>query len=130
MQAVALSVLLLLLFVPILVIIWQNQNKQAVYFKSPKVILIGGVCLMLDCLLNVLINTENTLSSKMVCIFSVYITLIPYMVAYFCLIFRAQRIFKVMRLTSKHLNRIYGLAKENHSTVGTLDASRSTETIN
>lgn len=123
-QAVILGIIILILYVPVLVVIWWNQNKQAVYFKSPKMIMIGGINLMIDCLLNIYINTENALSNNAICVLSIFITLIFYFVAYFTIIFRAKRIFKVMGLTQKYLNRIYDLAKETHSVTGSDMGSR------
>ena len=45
-------------YIPILFLVWKNREKQAVYFKSPLMILMGGTCLYLDSIMVTLINTD------------------------------------------------------------------------
>lgn len=96
-----------------MVMIYRNQHQQAVIFKSPKLIILGGLSLYLDSAINILINwTEPT--RETVCYLSIFDTLIFHYIAYFSLIFRASRIFKVMGLEKKYLTQIYNLTKDHN----------------
>jgi hypothetical protein len=106
-----------IIYFPILLLIYKWRHKQAVYFKSPKMIIVGGFSLYLDSIVNVAINskiysflTDYKDKWTYICFSSVATTLVFHYIAYFCLIFRAFRIFKIMDLEKKFLDRIYKLA--------------------
>lgn len=113
-----LIVVISIIYFPILIMIYKWRRKQAVYFKSPKMIIVGGFCLYLDSIVNVTINSKfwTNYDNKWiyVCVSSVVTTLVFHYIAYFCLIFRAFRIFKIMDLEKKFLDRIYTLAQSNN----------------
>ena len=109
-----------LAYLPVLFLIWKNREKQAVYFKSPKMILMGGMCLYLDSVVNILMQTKlgyERLShpKTMICAMSVSTTVLFHYTAYFCIIFRGIRIFQVMSLEKKYLDKIYKMAKIGNS---------------
>ena len=123
-QSLAFATIVSLLYIPVMVLIWKERNKQAVFFKSPKMILIGGMALYLDSLVNIAINSNALWNAGSepsgVCVLSILTTLTFHYIGYFSVIFRAKRIFKVMRLTKKYLDRIELLAQDggNHSLYG------------
>jgi len=86
-------------------------------------ILIGGVNLFLDSIVNVAINskavwgTDKFIESNGICILSIVTTTTFHYFAFFSVIFRAKRIFKVMRLTKKFLDRIYHLAQDGNKSL-------------
>lgn len=41
-----------LIYLPILGMIWKNRYKQVVYFKSPLMIMTGGISLYIDAVAN------------------------------------------------------------------------------
>ena len=99
-------------YLPILYIIYIWRNKQAVSFKSPKLIIIGGMGLLGDSWVNIAINTdwyggkyENKV--EFICVMSIFTTLIFHYTGYICLILRGFRIFKVMKLERNYLDTIY-----------------------
>jgi len=53
-----------------------------------------------------------------VCGLSIFSTIIFHYTAYFCIIFRAIRIFQVMNLEKKYLDKIYKLAGEQTESSG------------
>ena len=123
-QSIVFVCIVSMLYIPVMVLIWKERNKQAVYFKSPKMILIGGMALYSDSLINIIINSDAlwTVRSEAigVCVLSILTTLTFHYIGYFSVIFRAKRIFKVMHLTKKYLDRIEQLAQDggNHSIYG------------
>ena len=54
-QCVFLMIVLSALYIPIMVLIFLNRHKQEVYFKSPYMIITGGIGLYLDSMFNVLL---------------------------------------------------------------------------
>ena len=46
-----------IIYFSILLLIYKWRRKQAVYFKSPKMIIVGGFSLYLDSIVNVTINS-------------------------------------------------------------------------
>jgi hypothetical protein len=105
--------LLTALYLPVMIMIYRNRHQQAVIFKSPQLILLGGFSFFMDSVLNCIINWERP-SQETVCYLSIFDTLTWHYSGYFSLIFRAFRIFKVMRLEKKYLNKIYNLTKDNN----------------
>jgi hypothetical protein len=80
-------------------------------------ILIGGFNLWMDSCVNIIINSKFLWSDygdqqTGICALSILTTLTFHYFGYFCLIFRSQRIFKVMKLTQKYINRIYKLSQD------------------
>lgn len=107
-------IILVLLYMPVMIMIYRNQHQQAVIFKSPKLILLGGMALFIDSANNVFINWIWP-SKEIVCYLSIFDTFIFHYIAYFSLIFRASRIFKVMGLEKKYLTKIYNLTKDHNT---------------
>ena len=77
-------------------------------------ILFGGVNLYFDSVINISINSQLYHNYKQkwayICISSIVTTLVFHYIAYFSLIFRAVRIFKMMELETAFLDKIYKLA--------------------
>ena len=101
-------VLITIVYFGILIKIWQWRGRQAVNFKSPIMIILGGICLWADSVVNIFINDkvfQNPNSqNEYICATSIITTFTFHYIAYFCLIFRASRIFKIMELENKHLD--------------------------
>lgn len=113
--SVVLMIAFCVLYLPVIFMIWKERNKQAVYFKSPMMILIAGFSLLGDSLVNIIINTNDIWGTEEyqyqgICSISIMDTLTFHYIAYFAIIFRGRRIFKVMNLTAKYLDKIYGMA--------------------
>ena len=102
-------IIISIIYLSILHRIYIWRTKQAVYFKSPKMILVGGWCLWVDSIINIYINTsiypnDLALRYEYVCISSIATTFIFNQVGYLCIIFRALRIFKIMVLEKQYLD--------------------------
>mmetsp|Transcript_1993 Transcript_1993/g.3511 ORF Transcript_1993/g.3511 Transcript_1993/m.3511 type:complete len:160 (+) Transcript_1993:3-482(+) len=100
---------LTLVYFPILCYIWRHRFKNVVYFKSPYMILIGGIGLYLDSVINLMImhlqNSDRDPDNlKMITILSIIATCSMHYISYFSIIFRAQRIFQVTRLLKERLD--------------------------
>ena len=54
-QCIFLMVILSALYLPTMLLIFKNRHKQEVYFKSPYMIITGGIGLYLDSMMNVLL---------------------------------------------------------------------------
>ena len=109
----------IILYFPVILMIYHERNKQAVLFKSPTLIMIGGFNLFLDSVCNILINTKfegmgNSEQTTFICLLSIITTLIFHYIGYFCIVFRAQRIFKVMNLTKTYLTKLYQLGQNSN----------------
>ena len=76
-----------IVYLTIIGLIWINRHKQAVFYKSPKLIVIGGIGMYLDACLVIIIFMTN--DSKTVCTLSIFCTLTVHYVGYFSVIFRA-----------------------------------------
>jgi len=104
--------LISIFYVPILYVIYIWRNKQAVSFKSPKLIIIGGIGLLGDSWANIAINTDwyggnYQNKAEFICVMSIFTTLVFHYTGYICLILRGFRIFKVMKLERNYLDGIY-----------------------
>ena len=84
-----------LLYLPVLYLLFIFRHKQAVHFKSPLLIIICGCCLYFDSLFVVMSQSELFAKQdyRGVCAMSVSSTIVFHYTAYFCIIFRAIRIF-------------------------------------
>lgn len=99
---------LVIVYVPVLVYIYINRNKQAVHFKSPSLIIVGGISLFCDSLFNIFIARINTKEhAHMECILSIFTTTLPHYSSIFCLIFRAERIIDSMNLENAFIANMY-----------------------
>ena len=89
-------------------------------------IILGGLALWIDSCINVTLNskfyvsdfpTKSEVEAKNVyfCWISIIDTMTFHYIAYFCIIFRGQRIFKIMDLEKRFLKRIYNLTKEGNN---------------
>ena len=90
--------------------IYKWRHKQPVFFKSPYMIIIGGIGFYLDSVLNIIIAMTNNKETAN-CILSIICTVNIHYIGYLCLIFRAERIFKVMKLEQIYLDQICNMAK-------------------
>jgi len=72
-------------------------------------IIIGGIGFYLDSIFNVIIETTGN-NNTTNCMLSIFCTMAIHYIGYMTLIFRAERIFKVMKLEKKYLDRLYKLA--------------------
>jgi len=107
---VILIVIISLIYIPLLLIIYKWRYKPAVFFKSPYMIIIGGLGFYIDSFINIIIEmTDN--HDYFNCTLSIFCTMMIHYVGYLCLIFRAERIFKIMKLEKTHLDRIHNIAK-------------------
>ena len=98
--------------------IYNAWHTQAVSFKSPLLILIGSAALYVDSVVNTILliysvrdfkpDTVNY-ECKVSCILSVVDTIVIHYIAYFCMIFRAMRIFNILKIEAKFLDNIYDL---------------------
>jgi len=77
--------------------IWKWRNKQAVSFKSPYMIIIGGIGFYLDSIVNIIIAVSGN-NFKVNCMLSIFCTMPIHYIGYFALIFRAKRVFGIMIL--------------------------------
>ena len=101
-------VILTLLYLPVLVYIYIKRNKQAVHFKSPFLIIVGGISLFCDSLLNIIIARLNTKDdAHLECFLSIFTTTLPHYSSLFCLIFRAERIIDSMNLENAYIENMY-----------------------
>ena len=116
-----------LIYIPIMVCIWKNRRKQAVHFKSPNMILIGGIGMYLDASCNVIASMQT--NSKIICYQSLFLNIVFHYIGYFALIFRARRIAKVMKLESKYLDRIYKLTKSNLNNSSNTNATSTNPSV-
>lgn len=98
--------------------IYNARHTQAVSFKSPMLILIGSFALYTDSIVNTVLlvysfasfTAQNVDSKcKISCYLSVIDTLVVHYIAYFCMIFRAMRIFNILKIEAKFLDNIYDL---------------------
>lgn len=98
--------------------IYNARHTQAVSFKSPLLILIGCFALYTDSIVNTILLvysfgtfTEKNVDSmcKSSCYLSVIDTIVVHYIAYFCMIFRAIRIFNILKIEAKFLDNIYDL---------------------
>ena len=76
-----LAIVISVIYSSILHKIYIWRTKQVVYFKSPMMILIGGLCLWIDSILNIYINTDIfpkqlSLKYEYVCVSSIATTFI------------------------------------------------------
>ena len=106
---IVLTAIMMCLYFPAIIMIYIERNKQAVLFKSPILIMIGGINLFLDSMSNIVINTKMPKlmfeqETNLICYLSIVTTVIFHYIGYFAIVFRAQRIFKVMQLTKTYLN--------------------------
>ena len=112
-SALAYITVVSILYIPILVLIFYFRNKQAIHFKSPLMIILGGFCLYSDSVIIILNMSKlfkvNNYFGK--CALSVSTTILFHFTAYFCIIFRAIRIFTVMNLEKRYLDKIYKLGE-------------------
>ena len=111
------SVLVCAAYLPVMYFIWRWRNRQAVYFKSPMLILVGGTGLWLDSLANIGLNTNfgwqtERRKNYLICIFSILTTFGVHYIGYLCIILRAVRIFKVMQLEKRYLDKMFTIAKD------------------
>ena len=88
-----------------MIMIYSARHTQAVSFKSPMLILLGGIALYIDAIVNILLL--NRISQPVSCYSSIVTTLIFHYVAYFSLTLRARRIFKIMSIEERYLDQIY-----------------------
>ena len=102
---VALACLLSIIFLPVMIIIFIKRKTQAVSFKSPKLIILGGSALYLDAIFNIILL--NDVGNNINCYISIFVTMVIHYLAYFCLIYRARRIFYIIKLESMYLDQIY-----------------------
>ena len=102
-----------LMYAIVLVMIFCNRNKQAVYFKSPWLIIICGISLFADSGINIMINTNYweptdqqyfNIKCKFICGLSILTTCTFHYISYFAIIFRAKRILRVIELEQKYLD--------------------------
>ena len=77
--------------------IWKWRNKQAVSFKSPYMIIIGGIGFYLSSMGNILVTASGNYF-KYNCMISIFCTMPIHYIGYFSLIFRAKRVFGIMIL--------------------------------
>ena len=89
-------------------LIFKNRKNQAVYIKSPHLILLGSFGLFLDSILNIIIYFITNIDYQ--CFLSIFCTMTAHYIGFFSIVFRANRIFKVMKLESVYLKQIYQLA--------------------
>ena len=140
---IAFIVVLTGIYFSILYMIWSQRNKQAVYFKSPYMIILGGLALWFDSCINVTLNSKfyigkdetmlyEEIEAKNVyfCWISIIDTMTFHYIAYLCIIFRGRRIFKIMRLEKQFLKKIYNLARENNSDHGSIEETALQATNN
>ena len=104
-----LMVVLCISYLPVFIIIYRNRRTQAVQFKSPMMILMGGVALFFDSLVNVILKliSQNETGAYIICALSVLTTCTSHYIAFFSLIYRAQRIFKVIDIENDYLEKMY-----------------------
>ena len=76
-------------------------------------IITGGIGLYLDALLNIVLMTMSEDSKKLKCFISIITTMTVHYLGYLSLVFRAQRVFKVLRLEKKYLDEIYNMASDS-----------------
>ena len=114
-------VLISAIYLPIMILIWKNRHKQDVYFKSPYMIITGGIGLYLDSMLNILLMSLGD-RTKTRCYLSIMTTMTVHYLGYLSLIFRARRVVKVMMLERKYLDEIYEMADSGKSSVGGLSS--------
>jgi len=105
---IVLIIVITLIYVPLIMIIYRWRYKQAVFFKSPYMIIIGGIGFYIDSLMNIIIKMTDS-HDYLNCILSIVCTMTIHYIGYLCLIFRAKRIFKVMKLEKKYLDRIHNM---------------------
>lgn len=98
-------IVLSFVYLPIMFMIYSHRHTQAVSFKSPQLILLGGIALYIDAICNILLLNE--LSDKLSCYLSIIVTLTIHYIGYLSLIFRAQRIFRIMSIEAMFLDDIY-----------------------
>ena len=96
-------------YFPVLIIICRNRRTQAVQFKSPMMILTAGVALFFDSLVNAILKMipANDQGAYFICALSVFTTCTSHYIAYFSLIYRAERIFKVIGIENDYLEKMY-----------------------
>ena len=94
MWGVMIMVAITLLYLPFILLIFINRNKQTVHFKSPLLIVTGSIALYIDSICNVYIMLIQ--SSKVICFLSIFDTLTVHYISFFAIIFRDKRIFRVM----------------------------------
>lgn len=68
-------------------------------------ILLGGVALYIDAMVNILLLNE--IDQRASCYLSIVVTLTVHYTAYFSLLFRANRIFRIMSIEALFLDEIY-----------------------
>ena len=111
-----------------MICIWKNRRKQAVYFKSPNMILIGGVGLYLDASFNIIASMQT--NSTVICFQSLFCNFTFHYIGYFALIFRAKRIANVMKLEAKYLDKIYTITENTKTNVKGSNASLTSKLSN
>ena len=110
----------------ILYTIWANRFKQVVYFKSPMMILIAGFSLYMDTLANLVIcylgnlNVEDKYD-KAIALLSIFTTCSFHYSAYLAIVFRAMRVFRIMRLERLYLDQIQILREKTKAIVKSND---------
>ena len=112
----AIMIAISFVYIPMMIMIYSQRNTQAVSFKSPVLILVGGTALYLDAIFNTLLlkyvepetTTENNYQANYFsCYLSLFDTLVIHYIGYLCLIFRALRIFKIINIEARFLDDIY-----------------------
>ena len=95
--------ILTLIYIPIMITIFLWRGRQAVSFKSPYMIIIGGMGFYLHSLAYIIESLRVTEFPIGLCVLSIIKMLAFQYIGYMSLIFRAHRIFKVMRVEKEYI---------------------------
>lgn len=68
-------------------------------FKSPKLIIFAGLNFFLESFIHICLNYSKLSANGVVCFLQIWTTLTFHFMGYFSIVFRANRVIKVMELT-------------------------------
>lgn len=90
-------------------LIFRNRKSHAVSVKSPTLIIVAIIFLMLESIINAFIWKTNYFAEDFVfnCALGTYCTLFVHYTSYAAIVFRALRVFKLLRIEREYLNDLY-----------------------